>query len=38
MHKRIKGYTPKDWGTQGLAVWFHNEMFGYTTWSVVSWT
>lgn len=32
-----EGYVPKDWGTQELAVWFHNEMFGYTSWEVVGW-
>lgn len=31
------GYTPKDWKTQALAVWFHNEMFTYSAWDVVSW-
>lgn len=33
-----EGYTPNDWGTQAMAVWFHNEMFGYTAWNVVSWS
>lgn len=23
-------YTPLDWGTQALAIWFHNEMFSYS--------
>ena len=32
-----EGYTPNDWGTQALAVWFHNEMFAYSAWDVVSW-
>lgn len=31
-----EGYTPNDWGTQAIAVWFHNEMFGYTAWETVS--
>lgn len=33
-----EGYTPNDWGTQAMAVWFHNEMFGYTAWEVVNWS
>lgn len=32
------GYVPKDWKTQSMAVWFHNEMFTYSSWSVVSWS
>lgn len=32
------GYVPKDWRTQALAVWFHNEMFAYPAWQVVSWS
>lgn len=32
-----EGYTPNDWRTQALAVWFHNEMFAYSAWDVVSW-
>lgn len=31
-------YTPSDWGTQALAIWFHNEMFSYSAWSVVGWS
>ena len=31
------GYVPKDWGTQQLAVWFHNEMFPYSAFFVVGW-
>lgn len=33
-----EGYTPNDWKTQAMAVWFHNEMFSYTTWEVVNWS
>lgn len=33
-----EGYTPNDWGTQAMAVWFHNEMFSYSAWDVVSWS
>lgn len=32
-----EGYVPKDWGVQALAVGFHNEMFTYAYWDVVSW-
>ncbi len=31
------GYLPSDWGTHSLAVWFHNEMFAYPSFSVVGW-
>ncbi len=33
-----EGYTPNDWEIQALAVWFHNEMFPYSTFDVVSWS
>ncbi len=33
-----EGYTPNDWGTQALAVWFHNEVFPYSAFDVVSWS
>lgn len=33
-----EGYTPNDWGTQAMAVWFHNEMFTYSVWEVVNWS
>lgn len=32
------GYVPKDWKTQQMAVWFHNEMFSYDSWDVVGWS
>lgn len=32
-----EGYVPQDWGDQSLAVGFHGEMFGYSTWNVVGW-
>lgn len=32
-----EGYVPDDWGTQALAVWFHNEMFTYSAWGVEGW-
>lgn len=32
-----EGYVPADWGTQALAVWFHNEMFAYSAWGVEGW-
>ncbi len=32
------GYTPKNWGTSEMAVWFHNEMYSYSMWEVVSWS
>lgn len=34
----FEGYQPSDWRTQALAVWLHNEMFGYSIWDVVSWS
>lgn len=33
-----EGYTPNDWRTQAMAVWFHNEMFSYSIWNVVNWS
>lgn len=33
-----EGYTPKDWGTSVMATWFHNEMYSYSIWEVVSWS
>ena len=33
-----EGYIPKEWKTQALAVWFHNEMFSYSVWNVVGWS
>ncbi len=33
-----EGYTPNDWGKHELAVWFHNEMFAYSAWSVIGWS
>lgn len=33
-----EGYLPKEWKTQALAVWFHNEMFSYSVWNVVGWS
>ena len=33
-----EGYLPKEWKTQALAVWFHNEMFSYSVWDVVGWS
>ena len=32
------GYTTDIWAQQSLAVWFHNEMFDYNAWAVVSWS
>lgn len=34
----LEGYTTDNWETQALAVLFHDEMFGDTTWEVVSWS
>ena len=33
-----EGYVPQDWKKQHLAVWLHDEMFGYSSFDVVSWT
>ena len=33
-----EGYLPKEWKTQALSVWFHNEMFSYSVWDVVGWS
>lgn len=30
-------YTPHNWRTQSLAVWFHNEMYSHSVWEVYSW-
>lgn len=30
--------TPQDWETQELAILFHDQMFSYPAWEVVSWT
>lgn len=35
--KYFEGLVPKDWKTQTLAVLFHDKLFGYTSYSVVSW-
>lgn len=30
--------TPQDWETQELAILFHDQMFSYPAWEVISWT
>ena len=30
--------TPQDWETQELAILFHDQMFNYPAWEVISWT
>lgn len=32
------GYVPKDWKTQSLGMGFHNEMFSYSNYQILSWT
>ena len=33
-----EGYVSEDWKKESLAIWFHNEMFTYSSWAVVSWS
>lgn len=33
----FEGYVPQDWGTQTLGIGVHNEMFGYSNFSIESW-
>lgn len=32
-----EGTCPRKWGNQAMAVLFHDQLFGYTSYSVVSW-
>lgn len=32
------GWTPDEWKTSGLASSFHDHMFSYSAWDVVSWS
>ncbi|MEI3437418.1 MAG: hypothetical protein V8Q83_04295 [Blautia sp.] len=32
------GYVPRDWKTRALGLNFHNEMFSYSSFNIVSWT
>ena len=33
-----EGYLPSDWKAQALAIWFHNEMFSYSAFTVKGWS